>query len=208
MPAKTTNVALVILAAGASRRMGTPKQLLPWGEDYLLGHVVKNALKTVATEIIVVLGANYDYINQKVDRFPVTVLNNTDWSMGLGMSIAMASNYIKEQVLKPDGILITLADQPFVTPDYLNNMISVFLPGRNQIISTSYQHQSHGVPVLFDLSYLDQLRQLNSDVGAKSIVDKNQHFITYLRPEFNNADLDTIEDYKTYRKQGYDTDNL
>ena len=62
MTDKTSNVILVILAAGASKRMGTPKQLLDWGKDTLIGHVITQALKTEATEVIVVLGSNFKHI--------------------------------------------------------------------------------------------------------------------------------------------------
>ncbi|WP_242121527.1 nucleotidyltransferase family protein [Aestuariivivens sediminicola] len=196
MTDKTSNVVLVILAAGASKRMGTPKQLLNWGKDTLIGHVITQALKTEATEVIVVLGSNFNVIHHRIKHFPVTILNNTNWHSGLGESIAFVSRHIMGKSTLPDGILITLADQPLVNWEYLNEMISTYSSVKHPIIATSYQKFQYGVPVLFSASYLKQLIQLNSDFGAKTLISKNEHDIWYLKPEFNNTDLDTMEDYK------------
>ncbi|WP_242205753.1 nucleotidyltransferase family protein [Aestuariivivens insulae] len=200
---ESSNIALVILAAGASTRMGTPKQLLQWGEYSLILHTIKTALKTKSKEIIVVLGANYAIIKKEIEHLPITILDHKQWAQGLASSIAFASNYVKQQTIKPDGLLITLADQPLVSSEYLNTLISNFSTGKKQIIATFYQNGTQGVPVLFDASYLVQLSQLKGDLGAKALLKKNQVFVKILNCAFKNVDLDTLEDYKNLHTQNF-----
>ena len=200
MSTETSNITLVILAAGASSRMGSPKQLLPWGNGSLITHAVKNALKTKANEVIVVLGANYDTIFHEINHFPITVVFNEEWELGLGRSIASAIDYINEQLEKPNGVLITLADQPLISTHYLNELISNFKINSNQILATSYQGNKYGVPVLFDSCYFSQLSQLNDDFGAKLILDANKSSVKVFNPPVKNVDLDSKEDYEKFLK--------
>ncbi|WP_223552024.1 NTP transferase domain-containing protein [Aestuariivivens sp. NBU2969] len=203
MSDKASNITLVILAAGASSRMGTPKQLLSWGNDNLITHAINNALGSNVEEVIVVLGANNDIIFQEISHLPVTIVFNNQWKLGLGSSIASAIDYLNNQEEKPKGVLITLADQPLVTSEHLNELILNFSPGTNQIIATSYSNRKQGVPVLFDSYYFRALLQLDGDFGAKSILVKNQTFVKNINLNFKNIDLDTLEDYKTLHAQNF-----
>lgn len=197
MSDKASNITLVILAAGASSRMGSPKQLLSWGNVNLITHAINNALGSNVGEVIVVLGANYDIIFQEISHLPVTIVFNNQWEFGLGSSIASAIDYLNNQEEKPNGVLITLADQPLVTSEHINELILNFSPGTNQIIATSYSNRKQGVPVLFDSHYFKTLSQIDGDLGAKSILKENKAFVKSLNLSFRNIDLDTLEDYKT-----------
>jgi molybdenum cofactor cytidylyltransferase len=197
-------IAVVILAAGASRRMGQPKQLLKWGGDTLITHTIKTALKLNSDTINVVLGANFQIIKKTIHHFPITILNNENWEQGLGTSIAYASKYIQEQKLKLDAVLFILADQPFITSDYLNELISSFSPHRKQIIASSYKNRKFGVPAIFDAYYLNQLLKLNDDFGARHILKENESFVKALKPPVKNVDLDFKEDYERLYKENFE----
>jgi molybdenum cofactor cytidylyltransferase len=205
MPSK---IAVVILAAGASRRIGKPKQLLKWGDETLITHTLKTALKLNTNNIYVVLGANFQIIQKTIQHFPVTILNNNNWEQGLGTSIAWASKYIQEQgqeqKLKVDALLFILADQPFITSDYLNELISSFSPQKKQIIASSYQNRKFGVPAIFDTYYLNQLSKLNDDFGARHILKVNESFVKALKPPVKNVDLDFKEDYERLHKKNFE----
>ena len=69
-------IAVVILAAGASKRMGEPKQLLKWGDNTLITHTIQTTLKLKTDTIYVVLGANFKLIKNSINHFPITILNN------------------------------------------------------------------------------------------------------------------------------------
>lgn len=188
---------MVILAAGASSRMGIPKQLLNWRENKtLLEHVIETASVINPGEVIVVLGANFSNIKNKIKDYNITILENKNWRAGLGSSIACAANYLlmKEQ----RNILVTLADQPFITSEYLHEMISVFEPNQEQIIASSYQNRPYAVPALFDASYLKELSNLSDDYGARYLLKTHETSIKTLKPPRQNPDIDTREDYKNY----------
>lgn len=203
-----SKMAVVILAAGASRRMGQPKQLLKWGDETLITHTLKTALKLNTNNIYVVLGANFQIIQKTIQHFPVTILNNNNWEQGLGTSIAWASKYIQEQgqeqKLKVDAVLFILADQPFITSHYLNELISSFSPHKKQIIASSYQNGKFGVPAIFDTYYLNQLSKLNDDFGARHILKVNESFVKALKPPVKNVDLDFKEDYERLHKKNFE----
>lgn len=203
MSAQSLNIAVVILAAGASTRMGSPKQLLKWRDDSLIVHAIQTVLELNTAEVIVVLGANYELIKTEINRFPITILNNKDWELGLGKSIACSSTYLCNKNIKPDGVLITLADQPFVTKEYLQALISNFSINTNQIVATSYQNRRYGVPALFDKCYFEVLLKLKDDFGAKHILKENESFIRALIPTVKNVDLDSKDDYERLHKVNF-----
>lgn len=194
-------MAIVILAAGASMRMGSPKQLLNWGRNSLLGHAITTCKKSLAKDIIVVLGANCDTIASGIKETDVSVVINKEWKQGLGRSIASAVQFILDSKKKVTGLLIILADQPFVTTDYLDKMVSEFNSGSSKIIATTYDSDITGVPVLFDVSYFKELSQLSGDAGAKSLIKKYQNQLKVLIPKFQNWDIDTKEDYAKLKRR-------
>ncbi len=83
-----SKIAILILAAGSSSRMGSPKQLLKWKNSNLLGHTISKATQLKVDEIILVLGANSDKIISEIDAKNVKVLINPNWKLGLGSSIS------------------------------------------------------------------------------------------------------------------------
>ena len=88
----TSNIAIVILAAGASKRMGSPKQLLKWGNESLLTHAINKALNVKNSEVIVVLGANHGSIQKEIEQFPITILKNLPFSKLRSHSFIFSSN--------------------------------------------------------------------------------------------------------------------
>ncbi|WP_083191598.1 nucleotidyltransferase family protein [Formosa haliotis] len=126
------NLKVIILAAGSSSRMGRPKQLLPWGNTTLLEHSLHTVLELESLETLVVLGANFNLIKEHIINYPVTILDNKTWQEGLGNSIAFAVNYICKSSEKVDAVLIVLADQPFIRPSYLKDMMASFQKIKNR----------------------------------------------------------------------------
>lgn len=191
----TTNIriATVILAAGASTRMGKPKQTLKWGETTLLGHCIDQVLASKAQEVILILGANHELIKEKIENYALDILINENWQAGMGSSIALAA----KQLLKSnvDGVLIVLADQPNVDSHFLNSLMRRFHPEKNTIIATNYGDGA-GVPVLFDQTYIEKLSRLEGDQGAKRIIQEAVEFVTSVTPDFRLTDIDTPEAYE------------
>ncbi|MEC3907757.1 nucleotidyltransferase family protein [Tamlana sp. 2201CG12-4] len=197
------NIAIVVLAAGNSSRMGTPKQLLRWGDNNLLTHTVQTAIEVGGIEVIVVVGANNKRIEQEIKHLSVTILNNVNWQDGLGKSIACAAKYVLDSQIQIDGILITLADQPFIEADYLKDIIRNFSANKKCIIATSYGNNKKGVPVLFDKYYFEELSNLSDDDGAKYVLKSNMSSVKTLKTRVKTLDIDSREDYENIYKMKF-----
>lgn len=187
-------IALIILAAGESKRMGQPKQLLPWKETTLLGHCIQEAKLSCADDIYVVLGAYYNSIKQSLTSRNITFLKHDQWALGLGHSIRFGISHIKDQSY--DGALLILADQPQVNSIYINRILSTFHHSDTKsIIATSYP-KSKGIPILFGACFFEDLILNTPAKGAKSILQKHNQNLISLKPENNLEDIDTQDDYK------------
>ncbi len=196
-------IAVVILAAGASTRLGTAKQLLPWKGTTLLEHSIETISELNCDDNFVVLGASHKLIKSKIDFNVVEVLVNKDWKFGLGNSIAFGVKYILKNNIVVDGILLTLADQPLIDSEYLNSLIDKFEVNNNQIIASSYSNDKKGVPVLFDKIFFEELSNLNGDKGAKTLLDKYAPNVFTLNAEQLVFDIDTKEDYEKLYKANH-----
>lgn len=197
------NIVALILAAGQSKRFGSPKQLLKWKESNLLANTIKTVCSSNASNVFLVLGAMYDQILEKTDTDSVEVIKNKYWEQGLGNSIAFGVNHIIKSNINVDGILLTLADQPLVDSDYLNSIISMFESGNNQIIASSYSNGKKGVPALFDPCYFDELIKLKGDKGAKEIMEKHSKNVSVIEGKHKLTDIDTFQDYEKLYKANH-----
>jgi len=198
-----SNIAILIPAAGASRRLGSPKQLLKWGGTTLLSHAIETAEELDQKEVVVVLGAYYDQIKPKLKKSSTQILKNEDWKDGLGSSIAVGVEYLHNCNDDYDAVLIILPDQPLIDPLYLKTMIEKFRVGENQIIASAYGNGKHGVPALFDKKYFKELIGLTDDRGAQKLIKQSAQFVTTLDKNPLISDIDTKEDYNKIYKANH-----
>jgi molybdenum cofactor cytidylyltransferase len=190
--------AIVILAAGKSSRIGTPKQLLPWGETTLLGNAIEQALLIPDAEVFVVLGAYRQSIQKEISKYPLSIIVHEHWSHGVGSSIAKAVKEI-ESLASYTQVLITLADQPFIGSVFLNKLLDCYKREAAEIMATTYKDIA-GVPVVFSKKYFDGLKQLKADKGAKSLIHKYKDIVTYCSVSSPFEDVDTLEAYAALKK--------
>ncbi|MCD0465190.1 NTP transferase domain-containing protein [Flavobacterium sp. ENC] len=192
-------VALVLLAAGSSKRMGQPKQLLPWNDSTLLGHAIKNILSTGAFKLFLVLGAHSDQITAKVDLSGMTVLINENWQQGLGSSIAFATGEINEKHADIKAVLFLLADQPFIESTHLDNIIQLHFREQESIVLTRNK-EYRGVPVLFPRKFFPELLVLSNDEGAKKVIASHKEHVMEVVTRNETADIDTFDTYVKLRQ--------
>lgn len=197
----SSNISIIILAAGASKRMKTPKQLLKWGNSTLLIHAIETALNSHVKDVIVVLGANFELIKKDIEQLPITILNNKNWELGLGKSLAFGVDYLIKSKPDTEACLVTLADQPLIDATFINDLIDVYKENKQTIMATSYNDKKTGVPVIFDKTYFEELSLLNDDKGAKHILEKYKSEVKTLKPELENVDLDLKADYDKLYKE-------
>ena len=195
-------IAILILAAGESKRMNGIKQLLPWKNTTLLGNAIEQAIQSKGNAVYVVLGANANQITPTIAHYNIQIIENKNWKNGLGNSIAAGVKEIKENQGDYDAILITLADQPLLTADYYNLLMDHYVQNKAKIIA-SETNNSPSVPAIFDAVYFEKLSQLNQDQGAKEILITAQNEVYRLPATANLIDIDTQMEYeKVYNSLG------
>lgn len=184
---------LIILAAGQSARMGTPKQKLLYRGNSLLHHSITIALQSPYRPVIVVLGAFADDILPGIPQKPIDVIINTKWEEGMASSIRAGIDHLQ----KTPGVtnaLIILCDQPHVSSRLLNDMLRAKTQSGKNIVACTY-NDTIGVPALFDQKYFPELLALTGQEGAKKILAAHADDVFALEFPLGAVDIDTMEDY-------------
>jgi molybdenum cofactor cytidylyltransferase len=194
------NVGIVILAAGASTRMGRPKQLLPLNGQPLLLHTIDEALSTSVSDVVVVLGSDPDTYKDLLETYPVDLIVNDTWRNGIGSSIKTGLISIKEKAKGLDAILILVGDQPAISFEYLCRMINTFQNSSTNLIASGYS-DTYGVPALFGREFFQEIMNIEDGEGAKAILRKHEHQLTVLECPEGAVDIDTPQDYAAFRRQ-------
>ena len=190
-------IAILILAAGASSRFNSPKQLLKFRGKSLVEHAVDTALSANIGPVYVVLGNSGEEIAKELHaiRDKITILINPDWNAGVSSSIKKGFKEVENNHEDIYGVMVTLADQPLITVSHLIKMVkSHFTFGKN-IIASGYGG-SFGVPVFFHKSLFNYIEKLDGDRGAKSIISKLKRDVHIVPNPDAELDINTEEDYK------------
>jgi molybdenum cofactor cytidylyltransferase len=190
-----TEIHLLLAAAGGSQRMGTPKQLLAWGEDILIQHQIKT-LQMVKKPITVVLGASSNEIKKQIEKLSIDIVVHNEWEKGMGASIAYGVKSIMEQNINCKGVLICLVDQPLITSVHYENLLLAFQVGQEPIIVSQSQQGIWSAPVLFDKFYFKDLINLKGEIGAKKVVMSHSKKVHLVTCETSLEDIDTPEAYR------------
>ncbi|MFK5972678.1 MAG: nucleotidyltransferase family protein [Flavobacteriaceae bacterium] len=189
------NIAVLILAAGRSSRMGQSKQLLPWKTTTLLGNAIETALGIKNADVFVVLGAHCEIVKAHIRKSNVVCLEHTDWEKGLGSSLAFGMGSIVETKKTYSAVLILLCDQPLIDTVYLATMVDTYLHNGKGIVATAYANRV-GVPAIFETTYFSELMNLSEDKGAKSIIENHKNDVLAISPAGKEIDLDTMAEYQ------------
>ena len=142
--------AILILAAGESKRMGEPKQLLPYNNSTLLLHSIEQANNIKYSDVFIVIGAHFADVFKSIRGQKATILKNNNWEDGMGSSLSKGIELIKKKN-NYDRVLVTLADTPLVNTEHYEELISLSDATGKRIILTNYDEVS-GVPAIFDKS--------------------------------------------------------
>ena len=181
---------LIILAAGRSGRLGQPKQNLVLQGKTLLQRAVETALASVCDRVLVVLGANKEFIRPTIDPYPIQIIHNTEWNEGIASSIRVGIKNLQESAVTSS--ILMLCDQPFVSTTLLNELIKKRLEA--DIVACTY-HDTLGTPVLFSSAHFEELMLLTGDEGAKKLILKHQEAIISIPFPLGGVDIDTVEDF-------------
>jgi molybdenum cofactor cytidylyltransferase len=191
-------IAIIILAAGSSSRLGQPKQILPYKDKNLLQHIIAEARK-VALDVFVVLGSNQKIIKEKLEHLPVQFFYNEDWETGMSSSIVCGLSGVLALNPALQAAIIMVTDQPFVSSSLLENMVTKYQQSKAPIVACAYQ-DTVGVPVLFDKQFFPALLQLIGQSGARKIIEQYLEITQTVPFPLGYVDIDTPEDYDTFKK--------
>jgi molybdenum cofactor cytidylyltransferase len=187
-------IGIVILAAGAATRMGTPKQILEFRGRPLLRHAAEVALGTRARPVVVVLGARGGMVRGALDGLPVEVVENPRWEEGVATSIQAGLDGLCKVHPEATGVILLLADQPLVTSQILEALIEMQIRTGKSIVASEYS-DTVGVPVLFSRSYFPLLLALEGHQGCKGVILKHLSDTQTVPCPEAELDLDTPEDF-------------
>jgi molybdenum cofactor cytidylyltransferase len=191
-------VAGLVLAAGASSRMGGPKQLLPFGEGTtLLGRVLNQALDSNLSRIALVLGHEAGPIKEALGPIlahpKLVVVCNPRYRQGISSSIIAGLSKVEET---HDHVMILLADMPHITSKLINLFLRRYLDSKLPLGAVSVKgRRSH--PVIFSRRFYRELHGLEGDVGAREIFDAQAGCTCLVEVDgiYDDRDIDTPEDY-------------
>lgn len=166
-------LASVILAAGESRRMGTPKALLSYpgttmtpGKITFLEHLLTVAQHPKVNTLRVVLGARADLVLNRVGIQPDWIVRNEDWEKGQLSSIQAA---IRSLPPKIDGLVLFLVDHPLISPGVVARLVEAFYETKAAVVVPTYEGK-RGHPVVFAARLFDELLRAPEDKGARAVV--------------------------------------
>ena len=192
VPEPSGAVALLLLAAGASTRMGRPKQLLPYHGRTLLRHAAETAVAAGCAPIVLVTGALHDELLAEIVGLPILAERNLDWETGMASSIRAGLAAVAAAA--PRAVLVMLTDQPLVTPELLRQLIVQQQATQAPIVAAAYG-ETLGVPAIFDKSLLPELLKLQGAQGAGRLIARLGAAVGQVAFPAGLLDVDTPAQY-------------
>jgi molybdenum cofactor cytidylyltransferase len=195
------HITAVVLAAGQSTRMGTPKLLLPWGDTTILGATIRQVQGTTVEQIILVSGAYRESVEAVAAAQGVTALYNPDYAQGeILSSLQVAVRWLQSNQPTCAGLLVLLGDLPFLPTAVLETILHTFRTRPAPLVAPVYAGQK-GHPVLISQSLWGELLALPPH-GAPRDLFKRHHHDTLTVPVATDLilrDIDTPADYEQWR---------
>jgi molybdenum cofactor cytidylyltransferase len=181
----------LVLGAGGSRRLGRPKQLLPFGDGTLLDHTLGVARACNFDQLVVPVGGAADEVRERVDFTDAEVVVNSAYGSGCSSSIAAALDAVDPRC---EVLVLMLGDQPGVTPA----TVQALLDGRRDApLAVCRYDDGRGHPLAFGRSVFPQLSHLHGDKGVWRLLDEaGDDVVEVTVPGPIPLDVDTPEDYE------------
>jgi len=166
-------VAAVLLAAGASRRMGSPKPLLPWGDRTLLGFELDELSRSCVDEIVIVTGAHADDVRRSLGDGARHCVFNPRWAQGRSTSLARGARALLAPSLpRPEVVVVQNVDQP-TRAAIVDRLVEALREGGAQTIQPSYQGK-RGHPVVIAGALLPELAAATEDqLGLRGVLERH-----------------------------------
>ena len=184
----------IVLAAGESRRMGSQKLLLPYGQTTVIEAVLRKALDSGVDRVMAVVGADRDAVRARLERYPLMIVDNEDFRRGMLTSVQAGFAALPADAA---AALVMLGDQPAVPTEAVRTVVRAFRgSGKGIVIPTCGGQRGH--PVLIAAKYRRAVAALDPAIGLRQL--RLEHPEDVLEVEVGDPailrDLDTPEDYE------------
>jgi molybdenum cofactor cytidylyltransferase len=183
----------IILAAGASSRLGSPKQLLLLDGQPLVTRAAQAALTAGAWPVVVVLGAHAEKIRPALARLPVIVVENAAWPEGMAASIRTGITTLGQFSRTLEAALIALCDQPAFDAAVIAQLLAAQHTTGRSIVAARYASR-HGAPALLLRAHFPALAALTGETGARDLLNGDPTHIAAVDLPSLAQDLDTLAD--------------
>ncbi|MGE5150605.1 MAG: NTP transferase domain-containing protein [Rhodospirillaceae bacterium] len=206
-PQAAPRVAILLLAAGRSTRMGGPNKLLQEADNApLVVHAAKAALASQAVEVVVVLGHMADDVKAVVEKAigpnrKLRFVTNPDFADGLSTSVRTGISALGKDI---DAAIVQLGDMPGVGSGLLDRLMAAFSPVEGRSICVPTVAGKRGNPVLWDRRFFPEIAQVSGDTGAKHLIGEHADLVCEVEMSGQAAitDIDTPEALAAWRSRG------
>jgi len=192
--------AAVLLAAGASTRLGQPKQLIHIDGESLLRRTARLALEAGCSPVHIVLGYEADTMRSELANMPVNIVVNQNWIEGMGASLRSGMQALRTAEPQPEGVLVLVCDQPRLTADHLRELLARQADARHttaashRAITASSYSGRYGVPAVFSARLFPALLASQGDRGARDLIRAHAAEVQGIPWPPGELDLDSPED--------------
>jgi len=203
------NIGIIVLAAGASTRMGEAKQLLRYEGETLLRRATNQAIASCCRPVIVVLGSHVSDLRDELAETGVHVVVNQEWTEGMSSSIRCGIAALEAATKEAaEGAVLMLCDQPFVTGAVIDRLLEAYRTGASPLVASEYHSKddaTRGVPALFSRNLFSELTNLRGSEGAKRVIERHLSEATVIAVPEAAFDVDTPLDYQTLLREANST---
>jgi molybdenum cofactor cytidylyltransferase len=188
-------IALILLAAGSSSRMGQSKQLLQYGGKTLLRHAVDAGVASGCSPIVVVVGHDASAMRDELTNTAAIVADNVDWQQGMGTSIRVGVERVERDAPQTAAVVIAVCDQPLVDAKVMRRLVDAYRTCGYPMAAATYAG-TVGVPAVFNRNYFAALKKLPPTAGAKQVLKAHHDQVAKIDMEEAALDVDTPDDVK------------
>jgi molybdenum cofactor cytidylyltransferase len=186
-------ITAIILAAGESRRMKSPKMLLPFQGKTIIEKVIETVISSKVRDVIVVLGAVKEKMIGLIEKYPVTICHNENYTEGMISSVKCGIRYLAPGT---DAVIVFLGDQPMIPSEVIDKVIDSFRNTKKGLVLPVFEGK-RGHPLLISSSFLTEIENIGNETGLRQLLIKFPKDIFEVESK-NSAilkDIDTEEDY-------------
>lgn len=188
---KSLQHAVIVLAAGASRRLGTAKQLLILDGESLINRTIRIAQATEPAQTIVVLGARADEIALTVTHQTIDYVHCADWEAGMSASLKRGIQKVNSEC---EGALVLLCDQPTLSASHLDALLNAWYRQPDRAVASAYAN-TVGVPAMLPRSWFVRLSHVLGDQGARELLRRDPTVLRVESPRLEH-DVDSPQDLR------------